>query len=75
MDEPRACYTEWSKSEKIKCINTYEWNLKEWYWNNLQGRNGDADVENGLGDTLGEGARGMNGESSINLYTLLVLDQ
>ena len=32
VDEPRACYTEWSKSEREKqlsCINTYTWNLEK----------------------------------------------
>ena len=28
--------------------------------NLLQGRNGDADIENGLEDTAGEGEGGMN---------------
>ena len=36
----------------------------------MQGRNGVADVEKGLVDTAAEGDSGMNGESSINLYTL-----
>ena len=36
----------------------------------LQGRNGDADIENGLGNIAGEGESGGNGESSTNLYTL-----
>jgi len=36
----------------------------------LQGRNGDADVENGLVATVGEGERGMNAETSINICTL-----
>ena len=36
----------------------------------MQGRNGDAGVEHGLVDTLGEGVNGMNGESCINIYTL-----
>ena len=35
----------------------------------MQGRNGDADVENGPGDTVGEGKNGTNGESSKNTYT------
>ena len=35
----------------------------------MQGRNGDADVENGLADTVGEGEGGMNGESRISIYT------
>ena len=36
----------------------------------MQGRNGDIDVEMGLVDTVGERVRGINGESSINIYTL-----
>ena len=35
----------------------------------MQGRNGDADVENGLTDTEREGEDGTNGESSIVVYT------
>ena len=34
-DEPRAYYTEWSKSEREKQIlymNAYIWNLERWYW-------------------------------------------
>ena len=37
----------------------------------LQGRNGDADIENRLVNTVGEGESGMNGES-ITIYALLV---
>ena len=34
VDEPRACYTEWSKLEREKqiYINEYIWNLEKWYW-------------------------------------------
>ena len=35
VDEPRAYYTEWNKSERerqILYINAYIWNLKRWYW-------------------------------------------
>ena len=35
VDEPRASYTEWSKSENEKqvlYINTYIWNLDKCYW-------------------------------------------
>ena len=39
----------------------------------MQGRNGDADVENGLVDTVGEAKSGVNAESNINIYTLLLL--
>lgn len=36
----------------------------------LQGRNGYADVGNGLVDTLREGESGIKGECSIDIYTL-----
>ena len=48
VDEPRACYTQWSKSEREKQIlyNTYIWNLQKWYWwTYLQGRNRDRHRE------------------------------
>ena len=41
--------------------------------NLLVGRNGDADIENGLVDTVGEGRSGTNGESSIEVHTRRVL--
>jgi len=41
----------------------------------LQGRNGDADVENGLVGTVREGESGMNEENSINIYTLSCIKQ
>ena len=60
VDEHRACYTEWSKSERerqISYINAYIWNLEKWFWwTYLQGKNRDTDVENGLVDTA-EGGR------------------
>ena len=46
VDEPRACYTEWNKSERqrqILYINTCIWNLERWYWwTYLQGSNDTA---------------------------------
>ena len=36
----------------------------------MQGRNGNADVDNKLVDTAMEGGGGTNGESSINIYAL-----
>lgn len=39
-------------------------------FNTMQGRNGDSDVNRHV-DTEWEGEKGMNGESSINMYTLL----
>ena len=41
----------------------------------MQGRNGDEDIENGLVDIVEEGKSGMNGESSINIYTLPCVKQ
>ena len=41
----------------------------------MQGRNGDADVENGLVDTVREGERGVNGENSTDIYTLSCVKQ
>ena len=58
VDEPRAYYTEWSKSERERQIlytNTYIWNLERWYWwIYLQGSNGETDIENRLMD-MGRG--------------------
>ena len=34
VDEPRACHTEWSKSERekqISYIKAHIWNLENWY--------------------------------------------
>ena len=42
LDEARACYTAWNKSERekqISYINTYMWNLeKQHWWTYLQGK-------------------------------------
>ena len=36
-------------------INKHMWNLEKWYrWSYLQGRDRDADVKNGLLDTMGK---------------------
>ena len=59
VDEPKACYTEWSKSEKEKqilYINAYIWNLEKLYWwTYFQGRNRETDIDNGFVDTVREG--------------------
>ena len=76
VDEPRAYYTQWSKSERekqISYINAYIWNLEGWYWWTCsQSSNEDGDAENRLIDKDGgeEGDGEMNGESSMKAYTL-----
>ena len=76
VDEPRACYTEWSKSEREKqtlFINAYIWDLEKWYrWTHLmQGRNRDTDIEKGHADTEGWGRREWDGlgEQGWHTYT------
>ena len=48
LDEPKACYTEWNKSEGEKegsYINAYIWNLeRRYWWTYLQGSNGDINT-------------------------------
>ena len=76
VDEPRNYNTEWSKSEREKQMsytNVYIWNLEGWYWQICsQSSNGDADIENTLMDKgWGEEGEGqINGESSMDAYTL-----
>ena len=41
----------------------------------MRGRSEDTDVVHGLVDTVREGKGGMNGKSSINMYTLLCVKQ
>ena len=59
VDGPRVCHMEWSKlgrGEQISSINAYMWNLENWYrWTYLQGRNIEADIENGHVDMAGWG--------------------
>ena len=59
VDEPRADYTDWGKSERGKQIlytNAYMWSLEKWYgWTYVLGRNREASVENGHTDTAGKG--------------------
>ena len=56
----------------MQYINAYRWNLEKWYWSTyLQGRNRDADVENGHVGTEGGGrVSGMNWEIRTDkIYT------
>ena len=53
-----------------------QWNIKKCYWwTYLQGRNKDADIENGLVDTVQGGAGGTNWESSTETHRLPCLKQ
>ena len=81
VDEPRAYYTEWSKSKRekqISYINIHIWNLEGWYWQiYVQSSTGDTDMENRLTDKGGEeeGEGEMNGESSMDSYTLTYVNR
>ena len=73
VDEPRAYYTEWSKSDREKQIpytNTYIWNLERWYWwTYLQSSNGVTNIENRLMDRAGEeGKDEMYGQRNKETY-------
>ena len=63
MNEPRAYYTEWSKSERekqVSYINVNIWNQERWHWwTYLQGSSEDTNTENRLMDKGGRG--GMRG--------------
>ena len=60
-----------SREKKLYIINTYIWNLERLYWwTYFQGSSGDADKENRLVYTVGEGEGGMNGERSVETYIL-----
>ena len=69
VDEPRANFTEWSKSEWERQIYyniTYMWNLERWC-----NRNRVTDVENRL---MGRKTGGMFWEAGIDIYTLVYLN-
>ena len=62
VDEPRAYYTEWRKSEREKqilYINAHIRNLEGWHWwICLQSSNRDTEIENRLTDNSeGQGGR------------------
>ena len=69
VDEPRAYYTEWNKSERerqIPYINAYVWSLERWYWwSYMQSSKGDTDIKNRLLDSVGEGEGGMIWEKAL----------
>ena len=67
-----ACCSPWGHKESDmteSLIWTDIWNLEKWsWWTYLQGRNRDADRENGLVDTMGKVEGGTNWEQSIDTY-------
>ena len=72
-DEPRACYTEWSKSEREKkqilYIIAYIWNLKKcFWWAYLMGR---SRCREWTVDTMWEGEGETNWEGNWNIHTIL----
>ena len=77
VDEPRAYYTKWSKSERekqISYINAFIWNLEgRYWWTCSQSSNGDTDIENRCGEEEGEGE--MKGESSMEACTLTYVNR
>ena len=74
VDEPRACYTEWSKSERERQIlytSAYIWNLERWCWGTCwKSSNGHTDIKNRLMDMAEgqEGEGGMHGESNMETH-------
>ena len=70
-----SLYTEWSKSEREKQIfytNAHIWNLEKWYWwNYLQGSNGDTDTENKHENGVEEREGGMYGETNVETYGMI----
>ena len=75
VDEPRTCYTKWSKSEKqISCFNAYIWNLEKWYCCTClqdRNRNMETDIENRL-LTQRDGRRGWEELREDTFYHLLL---
>ena len=74
LDEPRAYYAEWCKSEGeiwTSYTNAHIWNLEMWFWLiDLQDRNGEADIENIHRDTRrGDGE--MYGDSKMETYNTI----
>ena len=79
VDETRAYYIEWSKSEReilTSYTDTYIWNLEGWcWWIYFQASNGD--IENRLMD-MGQGEEGegkMFGDSNVEIYHSIWLNK
>ena len=72
VDETRARYTEWSKSERereVSHTDTYVWNLERRHrWIYLQGSSGETDIENRPLDKVGGGQKGSGMERETETY-------
>ena len=72
VDEPRAYYTEWSKSERerqIPYIHIYTWNLERWYqWSYMRDSKGDTDIKNRPLDSAGKGVVVVQSLSHVWLF-------
>ena len=79
VNETRAFYTEWRKSERetpILHIDTCIWNLERWYWwSYMQGSKRDTDVKNRLLDSVGEGEGEMIWENNTEICILPYVKQ
>ena len=79
VDEPKAYYTEWSKSErKTNMVSERIYvDFRKWYWWTwLQGGTGDADIKNRHVDAMGKEKVGRtNWESKIETVTLPYVKQ
>ena len=72
LDEHRAYYTEWSKSERerqIPYIHIYTWNLERWYqWSYMRDSKGDTDIKNRPLDSAGKGVVVVQSLSHVWLF-------
>ena len=71
VDEPRACYTEWSKLERERqnCALTHHTESRKMVLTNLfSGQQWRCRHENSLVDTVGEGEGGTNWEKHGNIH-------
>ena len=72
VDETRAYYTEWNKSEREKqifYINAYIWNIGKWHRSTyLQGKDRDADVKDRLVNTWEEKVGWIESVALTNPY-------
>ena len=66
-----AIYGVTQSQTRLKWLSIAIWNLERWYWwTNLQGSNGDTDLEKRRVGTGEEGEGGMDWKTSIEIYAL-----